>query len=42
MRHRVFFPLMLLIAAAMIVAALSWPQGLGRPNREVFHATGRR
>ena len=37
MRHRVFFPLMALIAMALIAIALVWPVGLGRPVPEFLH-----
>jgi hypothetical protein len=36
MRDRFFFPLMALIAAAMIMLALVWPQGMGAPSPEPF------
>ncbi len=38
MRDRFFFPLMALIAAAMIALALVWPQGMGTPSPEPFRA----
>ena len=37
MRHRVFFPLMILIALGMIALALVWPVGLGAPIPELSH-----
>jgi len=36
MRDRIFFPLMALIAAAMIAVALYWPQGMGTPTPAPF------
>jgi len=36
MRDRIFFPLMALIAAAMIALALVWPEGMGRPAPELL------
>ncbi|MES2034398.1 MAG: hypothetical protein V4466_09500 [Pseudomonadota bacterium] len=36
MRDRIFFPLCLLAAVAMIVLALVWPQGLGAPSPAPF------
>jgi len=36
MRDRIFFPLMALIAAAMIALAMMWPQGAGRPTPDLF------
>jgi len=36
MRDRIFFPLMALIAGAMIALALVWPQGMGRPSPAPF------
>lgn len=36
MRDRFFFPLMALIALAMVAVALVWPQGLGRPPAELL------
>ena len=36
MRDRVFFPLMALIAGAMIALALVWPQGMGAPSPAPF------
>ena len=38
MRDRFFYPLMALIAAAMIALALVWPQGLGEPSPEPFRS----
>jgi len=32
MRDRFFYPLMALIAAAMIALAIHWPQGMGTPT----------
>ncbi len=36
MRDRFFFPLMALIAAAMVAVALVWPQGMGTPSPQPF------
>lgn len=36
MRDRFFFPLMALIALAMIALAMVWPQGTGTPSPEPF------
>ena len=36
MRDRVFYPLMALIAAAMIALAMVWPQGMGTPSPGPF------
>ena len=38
MRDRFFYPLMALIAAAMIALALVWPQGLGEPSPGPFRS----
>ncbi len=32
MSDRIFYPFALLIAAALIVAALTWPRGTGAPE----------
>ncbi|HEX6866402.1 MAG TPA: hypothetical protein VF122_04135 [Caulobacteraceae bacterium] len=37
MRDRFFFPLMALIAAAMVALALAWPQGMGTPSPQPFN-----
>lgn len=42
MRDRVFFPLMALLAAAMIALALVWPQGMGAPSPAPFGSEQRR
>jgi hypothetical protein len=36
MRDRFFYPLMALIAAAMIALALVWPEGMGAPSPAPF------
>ncbi len=36
MRDRIFLPLCLLAAAAMVALALVWPQGLGAPSPAPF------
>jgi hypothetical protein len=36
MRDRLFFPLLGLIAAAMLALALVWPQGAGLPSPPPF------
>jgi hypothetical protein len=36
MRDRLFFPLLGLIAAAMVALALVWPQGAGTPSPPPF------
>lgn len=36
MRDRIFFPLMALIALAMVALALAWPQGMGAPSPAPF------
>jgi hypothetical protein len=41
MRDRFFFPLIALLALAMIALAMVWPQGLGEPSPAPFgHAAG--
>ena len=41
MRDRFFFPLIALLALAMIALAMVWPQGLGAPSPAPFgHAVG--
>ena len=36
MTDRLFFPLLILVALALIALALVWPQGLGRPSPRPF------
>ncbi|HEX6859990.1 MAG TPA: hypothetical protein VF138_07290 [Caulobacteraceae bacterium] len=36
MRDRAFFPLMILVALAMVALAVVWPQGLGAPSPPPF------
>ena len=36
MRDRIFFPLMALIALAMIALAMVWPQAMGAPSPPPF------
>lgn len=38
MRDRFFYPLMALIAAALVALALVWPQGLGTPSPGPFRS----
>ena len=39
MSDRIFFPLVALIALALIVLSLVWPQGLGAPSPTPFGHT---
>jgi hypothetical protein len=39
---RVFYPLAILVAAGLIVLALSWPQGQGTPAPDPFQAAAAR
>ena len=42
MRDRYFYPLMALIAAAMVALAMVWPQGMGAPSPGPFGHEQRR